>query len=108
MTDSIKPPWAISLWYNADQIYAELPAIGGHASHVVRVPNDGAGLRKLLHLARSRDIGSKLGTKGDPTQAQIEVPSYDPKMVRRVRPKTPSTTEQRLGAVTILRKMGLI
>jgi len=108
MTDAIKPPWAISLWSNADHIYAELPNPGGKTSHVIKVSNDPAGISKLLVLAKYRDASSKLGNKGDPTQQQIESPKYDESMVRRTRERLKFTPEQRMGARVILRKMGLI
>ena len=108
MTDAIKPPWAISLWCNADNIYAELPNPGGKTSHVVKVPNDPAGLSKLLTLAKLRNANSVLGDKGDPTQRQIESPKYDESMVRKTRERLKFTPEQRMGARAILRKMGMI
>lgn len=104
----IKPPWAFSVWSNSDHIFAELPAIGGHTTHTVKVSNDLVGLKKLLVLAKSRDSDSKIGSKGEPTQSQIEKISYDPAMIRRPRPKLTFTPEQRINAREILRKMGLI
>jgi hypothetical protein len=104
----IKPPWAFSIWSDADSIYAELPMINGHSSHTVKVTNDVVGLNKLLILARSRSASSKIGEKGDPTQFQIEKITYDPAMVRRPKEKIKFTPGQRIGAREILRKMGLI
>lgn len=104
----IKPPWAFSIWSDADSIYAELPAIGGHTVHTVKVSNDVVGLNKLLILARSRSAKSRLGEIGDPTQWQIEKITYDPAMIRRVKEKLKFTPGQRIGAREILRKMGLI
>jgi hypothetical protein len=108
MTDAIKPPWAISIWANSDHIFAELPAIGGQTQHLVKFPNDVTGFRKLLVLAKSRDIKSQLGTKGDPTQYQLDKVTYDPSMVRRPKEKVKFSAAQRIGARDILRKMGLI
>jgi hypothetical protein len=104
----IKPPWAFSIWSDADNIYAELPRINGHQSHTVKVPNDVVGLNKLLILARSRNATSQIGDKGDPTQFQIEKVTYDPAMVRRPKEKLKFTPAQRINAREILRKMGLI
>jgi hypothetical protein len=104
----IKPPWAFSIWSDADHIFAELPAINGQTSHTVKVPNDVVGLSKLLVLARSRGAKSQLGDVGDPTQWQIEKVTYDPAMVRRPKEKIKFTSGQRIGAREILRKMGLI
>jgi hypothetical protein len=108
MTDTIKPPWAFSLWSNSDHIFAELPAIDGQTSHVVKVPNNEKGLAKLLVLAKARDVTSQLGHKGDPTQWQISKPSYDPKLVKKIRAKIEYTAEQRIATRTILRELGLI
>lgn len=108
MTDATKPPWAFSVWCNHDSIYCELPAINGQKAHVIKLSNDGVGLRKLLILAKARNINSKLGEKGDPTQSQIEKVTYDPSMVRRPREKIKFSAAQRIGARDILRKMGLI
>lgn len=108
MTDTIKPPWAFSVWCNSDHIFAELPAINGHTVHLVQVPNDIVGMKKLLVLAKARNAESKIGMKGDPTQSQIEKLSYDPSMVRRPKEKIKFSSEQRIGARDILRKMGLI
>jgi hypothetical protein len=102
----IKPPWAFSIWCDPDFIYAELPAINSHACHTLKLPNSLETLNKLLVLARARDAKSELGTKGDPTQAQIEKPSYDLSMVRR--PKPQPTTEQRSATKDILRRLGMI
>ena len=41
-----KPPWAFTIWSDADNIYAELPAINGHTTHTVHVPNDPDGIRR--------------------------------------------------------------
>lgn len=108
MTDTIKPPWAFSVWCNNDFIYAELPNIVGAKSHTIKLPNDGVGLRKLLILVKARNNDSRIGEKGDPTQEQISKPTYDPKMVRKVRPKIEHTPQQRITTRDILRKMGLI
>jgi len=108
MTDAIKPPWAFSVWCSSDSIFAELPAINGHKTHVIKLPNDGAGLRKLLILAKARNMESKIGTKGDPTQYQINKVTYDPSMVRKVRQKINFTPQQRIATRDILRKMGMI
>jgi hypothetical protein len=104
----IKPPWAFSLWSDSDFIYAELPAIGGHTLHTIKVKNDVVGLKKLLVLAKARGASSKLGEKGEPTQYQVDKISYDPSMVRRVREKIKFTPEQRIATRDILRKMGMI
>lgn len=104
----IKPPWAFSIWSDADSIYAELPAVNGHTSHTIKVTNDVVGLNKLLVLARSRSAKSRIGEIGDPTQWQIEKVEYDPAMVKRVKEKIKFTPGQRIGAREILRKMGLI
>jgi hypothetical protein len=104
----IKPPWAFSIWCDSNSIFAELPAIGGHTAHTVKVPNTVVGLKKLLVLAKARDAGSKLGMKGEPTQAQIEKIEYDPSMIRKAKEKIKFTPAQRIGAREVLRKMGLI
>ena len=108
MSDNIKPPWAFSIWSNSDYIFAELPAIGGHTAHIVKVPNNEKGLKKILVLAKARDITSQISSKGDPTQQQISKPSYDPAMVKKVRPKVQYTAEQRITTRNILREFGLI
>ena len=108
MTDTIKPPWAFSVWSNSDHIFCELPAIGGHQAHMVKLPNTLAGFKKLVVLAKARDTGSKIGTKGDPTQQQIDKVTYDPMMVRRTREKLKFSAEQRAGAREILRKLGMM
>lgn len=104
----IKPPWAFSIWCNSDHIFAELPAIGGHTVHTVKVPNNAEGIQKLLILAKSRNADSKLGMRGDPTQWQIEKVTYDPARVRKVKEKLKFSPELRIGAREVLRKMGLI
>lgn len=104
----IKPPWAFSIWCDPDHIYAELPAIGGHTLHTVKVSNDVVGLKKLLVLAKARGIDSKLGQKGEPTQWHIDKVSYDPSMVRRPKEKVKFTPKQRIATRDILRKMGMI
>jgi hypothetical protein len=108
MSDAIKPPWAPTIWYDSDHIWAELPSVNGHLSHTIKVPFDVQGLTKVLVMAHSRNAGSKLGTKGDPTQHQINKPTYDPAKVRRVREKFRPTPQQSITAREIMRKMGLI
>jgi hypothetical protein len=105
---TIKPSWAFTVWCDADSIFAELPPINGHLSHTVKITNDIVGLKKLLILAKSRDAESKFGTRGSPTQAQIEHISYDPSMIRKAPEKIKFTAQQRIDARAILRKMGLI
>jgi hypothetical protein len=104
----IKPPWAFSVWSDSDFIYAELPAIGGHTLHTIKVKNDIVGLKKLLVLAKARNLDSKLGQKGEPTQFQINKVDYDPSMVRKVKEKIKFTPQQRIATRDILRKMGMI
>ena len=104
---SLKPSWAFTVWSDSDWLYAELPNINGHRTHTVKVPHNAKGMAKLLYLAKARDIHSELGSKGEPTQAQIEKIDYDPKMVRKVG-KQNFTPEQRAGAKDLLRKMGFI
>jgi hypothetical protein len=104
----IKPPWAFSIWSDADSIFAELPAINGHTLHTVKVPNDVKGLKKILFLAKARDAKSQIGSKGEPTQSQIEKISYDPSMVRRPKPKLTFTPAQINNAREVLRKLGMI
>jgi hypothetical protein len=108
MTDMIKPPWAFSIWCNSDHIFAELPAINGTKSHTVKLPNDIVGIKKLLILVKARNVTSKIGQKGDPTQHQIDKVTYDPAMVRKVRQKIQFTAQQRIATRDILRKMGMI
>lgn len=100
-----KPSWAFSIWSDSDWIYAELPNINGHQSHTVKVKPDVKGIAKLIVLAKARDANSQLGSKGEPTQAQIDKPTYDPKMVRRVgRQKIMFTQDQRSAARDLVRK----
>jgi hypothetical protein len=105
---TMKPPWAFTVWSDADYLYAELPTINGHTAHTVKVPNDVVGLNKLIILAKSRNESSKLGTKGEPTQAQIEKISYDPSKVRKPKPKLTFTHAQINNAREVLRKLGMI
>lgn len=74
MTDIIKPPHAISLWVTKDILYAELPHADGVKGHAqtLRLPNNVWGLTKLLDILRERHSGSKLASKGDPTQGQAD------------------------------------
>ena len=102
MTDMIKPSWAISVWHNHNSIYLDL---GGH---VLKLPNNAVSLCKMLILLENRSAESKIGSKGWPTQQQIERPQYDERMVRRPRAKVKATPEQAAAAREILRRMGLI
>jgi hypothetical protein len=104
----IKPPWAFSIWSDSDHLFAELPAINGHTSHTVKVPNDVVGLKKLLVLAKARSATSKLGQKGEPTQWQIEKVEYDPAMIRKVKEKPKFSPAQKIATREILRKLGMI
>jgi hypothetical protein len=104
-----KPPWAFSIWCDANHIFAELPAVNGLLSHMVKVPNNKAGLAKLLVLAKSRGPTSKIGEKGDPTQFQIEKITYDPAMIRKVgRIKPKFSIDQKATTREVLRKLGLL
>lgn len=102
-----KPAWAFTIWSDSDNIYAELPAIGGHAVHTVHVPNDPKGLKKILFLAQARNAASELGEKGEPTQAQIETLTYTG-VIKRPKPILRFTPAQINNAREVLRKMGLI
>lgn len=102
-----KPPWAFTIWSDADNIYAELPAINGHTVHTIHVPNDAKGLKKILFLAQSRNANSELGTKGEPTQAQVETLTYTG-VIKRPKPKPTFTHAQINNAREVLRKLGMI
>ena len=106
---SVKPPWAFTIWCDANHFFAELPNINGHQAHIVKVENNAKGLQKLVVLARSRNADSRIASKGDPLQCQIEKIEYDPAMVRKVGKQKPKfSIDQKATTREVLRKLGLL
>lgn len=106
----IRPPWAASLWQSDEWLYVELPATIGHLAHTIRVPATVEGMTKILDMLKVRDESSRIGSKGDPTQWQVDrnVVSYDEGKVKRQKPKDKFSPQIRSGARDVLRKLGMI
>lgn len=74
MTDIIKPPHAISIWATKEILYVELPKADGSGGqgHTLQLPLNVFGLTQCINLLKARQVSSRLGEKGDPTQFQSE------------------------------------
>jgi hypothetical protein len=108
----LTPKWAASIWATDAWLYLEMPSMAGIAKHTVRVTNDAQGLAQALEILNYRNSESRIGEKGDPTRWQLnhrdELPLYDERMVKKVRPKDTFTAEARIVAREILRKVGIL
>ena len=117
MTDTIRPPHAISLWANKDILYVELPQANGSGeqSHTIRLPLNVYGLTQAVELLRSREVTSRIGTKGDPTQHQAEASIKDMQKkaagytgpITRPKQKLALTPERAMSVRSILRQIGI-
>lgn len=105
---AVRPPWACSLWTFDDHIYLELPSTVGHLAHTLRLPNTIEGLTKALSLLNARNDKSTIGTKGDPTQYQVDKLFYDEAKVRRLNPKPKYAPEMISAAKEVLRRLNII
>lgn len=113
MTSPIKPSHHICLWVTDEILYAELPNPQGDTSHTLRLPNNVWGLTQAINILKVRNENSRLGERGDPTQAQAEAEmkrlakGIDPNMITRPRSVVKITPKLRASAQNILRRFGI-
>lgn len=95
-----KPPTALSIWLEGDQLFLELPAIEGHTAHTIKVPT----IQHVYAILQARRVSSTIATRGDPTQDQILVRDF----LKKSR-KKPSqfTARQKALAFEVLKRLGL-
>lgn len=111
---TIRPPHAISLWIQDNVLIAELPNTQDQTAqaHYLRFPHNVYGLTQLVEVLRARDENSRIGSKGDPTQAQTDkelallAKGFDPSKIKRK--EVVKMDEGIRGTIRdILRKAGL-
>jgi len=98
-----KPRWALQIWYDANNIYLELPTADG-IGYMVKYPFSEAGLSKALNVMKFThdQCHRKNGTK-------TKVGDKPSTPVKRVgRQPVQATDEQRESVRALLRKRGLV
>lgn len=117
MTDTLRPPHAISLWANNEVLYVELPNthISFGQSHQLKLPLNVYGLTQVVNILRSRSSQSRVGELGDPTQHQADAAIKQMQRaaagykgpITKPKAKISATPEQRSTIRDILRKVGI-
>ena len=108
----IRPPHAITMWEDDGILVLEMPDATGRteAVHYLRVPLNTFGLNEAVRILRSRNVRSRIGEKGDPTQFQVNAEmkalakGYDPALVHRPHPKVHASPETRSRARDLIRR----
>jgi hypothetical protein len=103
----MKPPWALSIWYDSDWLYVEVPGAKAR-SHILRVPHNSEGIFKLLALLKARDHLHTISTEGSPTQDQINHIHYGLGKKASKRAKLDMTNEEYQLTLAICRDIGLV
>jgi hypothetical protein len=103
----MKPPWALSVWYDSDWLYTEVPGPKAR-SHILRVPHSPEGIFKLLALLKARDHLHTISTPASPTQDQINHIHYGLAKPATKRAKLDLTNVEYQAALGICRQLGLV
>lgn len=109
MSDHPKPPHAVSIWIKDEILHVELPNLHGGTPHYLKLPNNVWGMTQLVNILKARKPTSKLGEKGDQTQAQAEAEmkklakGIDPMAVKRPH-AMPLTPQLKLNIMDVVRR----
>lgn len=102
---SAAPPWAITLWCDNSNVYAEFLALSGPPL-VIKKPKTNAGFAALLEFANSRFKADQ------PKGGYYQIPSMIvPKMPQGAKGKAKEqvgTSKSREEAHLILKKLGML
>lgn len=93
------PPWARTVWSDANAIYVEVPDAGGGPPYILKFSHSEGGLGKALALLRSAH------ERADKTN--YSTPKDDPRIKRGVK-SFAFTDSQRDDARAVLKKLGMI
>ena len=96
------PKWAAKVWCEGDSIYADLD------KHTLRFDNDSVGLSKLLSMVRSRTAKTKIATRGEPLQSQLDQSLAEFKGRIKHVGKRKVVTQYGDEATAVLKRMGMI
>jgi hypothetical protein len=103
----MKPPWALSIWYDSDWLYVEVPG-PTKRNHILRVPHNEEGIFKVLALLKARDHLHTIGTEAAPTQDQINHIHYGLGKPAKKRAKLDMTSDELRLTLAICRQIGLV
>lgn len=98
---SFAPPWAVLVWVDATNVYAEFRSSSGDAPLIVKYPKTEGGFAKTLHFAEARFKDTR------PKGGYYQMPS-DPPKVKKAKKEPAGTEASRAEAHAILKKMGMI
>lgn len=109
-----RPPNAPTIWLSDSHIYLQFPNANG-LTHQVVITNNLNGFAQLQLVLKARNEKSTIGTKGDPTQHQLEreLSKASDAYLRsggkvQTKPKPKFSDELRDSTRKIMRGMGLI
>lgn len=91
------PPWARTVWSDANAIFVEIPDAGGGPPYVMRFDHTDGGLSKCLNLLRSAH------DRADRTN--YSTPKDDPRIKKA---KFGFNDSQREGARAVLKRLKMI
>lgn len=112
MTDFIRPAHSIHMWASDNILHLELPSLHGAKSHFLKLPLNVYGLTQAVEIVKARHSESRIGERGDMTQAQAEKEMAD--LARKIdptkitRPKPTMSPEKRSIVQDVLRRLGAI
>lgn len=110
MNSPLRPPSAVTIWIVDNILCVELPNLHGENTHYLKLPNNVWGMTQLVNIINARDSESRIGTKGDPTQAQAEAEmkrlakGIDPTVIKR-KQSVKTTPEMRSTLKDLVRSM---
>lgn len=108
MTDSFRPPWAVTMWSTEQDIFVELPMTKGGPSYITRYPKSEGGLSAALAVLCRRAPEAPKPSAASP--ANYTIPPKQPqvklsKAEERLRSET--TEAQREAARVLIAKLGI-
>jgi hypothetical protein len=109
MTSSFRPPWAVVMWADDNNIYAELPMTNGGPSYVTRYPKSEGGLSAALAVLMQRIPEAPRPSASTPANfTRKPQPMVQTKLTAaQVRLREETTESQRENARKVLAKLGL-
>jgi hypothetical protein len=103
----MKPPWALSVWYDSDWLYVEVPGLKAR-NHILRVPHSPEGIFKILALLKARDHNYTISTPASPTQDQIDHIHYGLGKPAKKRAKLDLSKDELASTLAACKELGLV
>jgi hypothetical protein len=102
------PPHSITIWYSDNCIRMHVPPSSGTLGHSLTFTDDSIGWARIKAILRERAKANdlRLAVRGTPTQSQL--PEYDERKVKQVKPKFKVAPGVAQAAKDVMRKLGMI